>query len=465
MRRAALLTLACLLALPTGAAAQDGTFFFSTISEAGPAPLRQAQGPVELRGAVAAEFRSDPATCASVGHCGLEGTVRWRPSRPGRLFVHEFDPAQRKRPIQVSLLGGIGDDGGGIDARVRRTAGGGSRLCADSTSPEGFFAFMGTARGVDVSPPRAVGPPELFATRCAGPRFADALAALPPRPLTLSQLRRGRLTVDLGGEAPLSSPGLTGVVRSTLAFRVGRVRQDRASASDRRVRGRGNFMRLLSSSFAVERVTGSVEVDVSGSPVQAACAPLDACGATGTMTFTPRATGGDVTLSTLGPTSRGRGALLAALGRRPGGAAPGIEVFGLGTWDDRGTAQASVRAAGAEAPCTDSARLLGGALLLDVGSTTVRAQYLPAPVGRLRCAGTTLPTEQLRAGLASGSVPLRAFGRERVTLRLNRPVAVTTDGYRLRTRPSLEVVLRRGALREDLLRIPGFDYSSPANRW
>jgi hypothetical protein len=69
--------------------------------------------------------------------------------------------------------------------------------------------------------------------------------------------------------------------------------------------------------------------------------------------------------------------------------------------------------------------------------------FLGADLLRTRCPGPLLTDLADDTPLAAGRLPLRALGRRRVTLHLNRGAQELAPNYRLRSRPDLTLVLER----------------------
>jgi hypothetical protein len=443
MRRSgsALLVTAALALVPAPAAAQD-VFFFGSPTES--TPIRADEGRARLGGELSVAFRSDPATCAAVGRCGLDGQVSWRPPASGYVGVFAYAPDDEPQPFRV-VLSGFGDPLAGTAARVRRTVAGGAQLCIDRVDAGASFVWAGDAGAVRAGLTESTeGFGELLGTRCAGPLLADLAAALPARVLDPGVLRRGRTRIDLRSEGPLASPGLTGTVRSTIVADVGAVTRTPIRPPRRR---RVDRVRTLSQRFDVTAVRGRVDVSVAGAPSTTECTPLDACGAAGAVEVAPDARAGRIDLFAVGPASLGRAPLLAALGRRAG-RLPG-DVFGgaAGDWRDAGTLRTTLRRAGADRPCVDALPLAGGTLEIAVQSDRAQVGYLPARGLAGRCGGPLLTGEPI----ASATVPRSALAGERLSLRLTRGRDAASDGFRLRTRPDLTVELRRrGGPREEL---------------
>jgi hypothetical protein len=445
------LAAAAALALPAATAAQD-TFI---VGAGDGAVVRQTAVPVTIEGALTVDFHSDPASCEAAGRCGLTGTVSWRPPRRGSLFVVE-SRRNGRRHVDAYLFAGtfqVGESGALVTvARVQRTGAAGSGLCADGNADAAAVEFESTPGAVDVGLAPSDATPQLLATRCAGPLLSDVRAALPSRRLSVAAIRRGRLAVDLHREAPFAAAGLAGTVRSDLVLRLGRGKTERADR-DRSPRGvKQTRQRSLEATYRVERLAGDVGVDVRGAADPAVCGSLDACGLQGTDTLTSRLRRGTVSFYATAPAKRPRRELRAALGLAPGGRGPGIVVLGSGIVEDRGDASVTIGRPG-EPACTDHVPLQATALFFDVRGTTVRAVYSAYGSGtsalRSRCPGPPLDKS-----LAEATVPLRAFGAPRVTLRLRTGVAFGSDGYTARSKPDVTVVLRRTRLRESVQRLP-----------
>jgi hypothetical protein len=107
-------------------------------------------------------------------------------------------------------------------------------------------------------------------------------------------------------------------------------------------------------------------------------------------------------------------------------------------------------------PCTDSIALSGpGVIELNPGEHRVRTLFGTGGTDsrldplRTRCPGPG--TADVAGGrLAGGTLPLSAFARRKVTLRLNRGGSYLSDGYRGATSADMTVVLRRVKIRDHL---------------
>ena len=449
--RAGLLAVLALLAVAPSACAQSGgDFFFSGVSGGGSVTVV----PVTVDGALTVDFHSDPASCAAAGRCGLAGTVSWRPTHKGQLVVFENRRAGHRRADGYFFPSELGYSEGGpllTVARVQRTGTTGDGLCADGNQDAAALAFEGTGDSLDVGLRGAGGNPlELLATRCAGPLARDVAAALPSRRMSAATLRRGGRTVDLSSDAPFTAAGFTGTARSNVVLHLGNGRVQRDQPVPRRTRF--HRRRSVEAEYRIERVSGTVSVDVQSDPATAACGPLDACGLSGTEILSPRLRRGSASLYANALATHSDRQLRAAIGLVPGGRPRGISVLGSGQFDDAGEASVTIGRLG-EPACTDRVPVGAGALLLSVQRTTVHASYtaFTGIAGALR---TRCPGPALAESLAAGSVPLQDFARARVTLRLASGTRQRTDGYTARSAPGLTVVLRRTKVRERIIREP-----------
>ena len=398
--------------------------------------------PASLTGGLRIEFRSDPATCGAVGRCGLDGTVTY--AAPGQGTLYGWELAERRGR---SLSGFISPADLGESAplpvitRVRRAVPGGSRLCADRRPGSAFGSFTGPRTHADIDVLELLGDNGV-AGRCPGPLPEDLAAALGRRRLERAALLGGRSELDLRGDRPFTAGGFTGTVRSTLLLRLGRAH---AQSTQREARGRVVARRrVVSVTYRVARVTGSLHASLTGLP-EPGCTPLDSCGATGTASLRPRpGPRTELDLYAEAPARVPRRRLLATLGLRRGRPDRRVIISSYAGWETGGSADVRIARPGSE-PCTDHIDAGGALLDLRRRGRTLRVRLRPysvpaaGPLARSRCGGPFT----LAAPLASGGVPLRAFGRRRLTLRLRRGETAHDDGWRVRTRSDLAIELRR----------------------
>lgn len=407
--------------------------------------LAAREMPLAISGELTVEFRGDPAAgCAVTGVCGIEGAVTWTPARQGELYVAKL----ARRRLVVALQP---DDMSRASAQVtRRHADGSVRRCSDVRLAESA-AVAGTRpnRGLQITLPGTT-PLSAFTdaltTRCAGPLQTDLAGALPAARLDPAALRRGRATLDLGGRRPFSGHGFVGAAHSTIAVRIGRAKRQRT-----RERGNGSRVRTMTVRYAIESVDGALTTTFAGSADPALCAPLDACGASGTVTAVPSPSpAGAATITAVAEGRRPWRDLRAALGLSRRGRSNGVQLLGSATWEG-GTAAANVRVDGAP-PCTDRVELSAGILTLTGQRGRVGFDYANLPdVLRTRCPGPRgldIASER-GAWVAAGTIGARALGARRPILRLTRGTSFDVDGYAGRTEADLRIRLRRTSVRRD----------------
>jgi hypothetical protein len=294
---AALSSVALLGAVAAPAAAQDVLF-------AGDEPIRvleRVQGTFGIDGAITVAFRGD----------GVEGIIIHRPVARGSAFASVFS-TRRGRLRDLSLFSN-GAEGGTTVAQVTRTAPDGTRRRCTDARAERFGALStGPSRTLVLDLPSEGS----LRTRCGGPTAADLGTA--GLRLAASTVAPGSRTVDLSAEGTFSAGGLSGTVRSTVALRLEDLRRRSVPRSRPRPRrgGRPTAVRL-----AVERVEGSVAVDLAVPGAGADCEALDLCGLTGSQAVEPASAGARGEL--IRHRARVFGFVELALGRRgPASGAP-----------------------------------------------------------------------------------------------------------------------------------------------
>jgi hypothetical protein len=275
------------------------------------------------------------------------------------------------------------------------------------------------------------------------------MGLLPTRTMSVGRVRRGRWNVDLSTSRAFMRGGLAGTVTSTLklvATQGTTTGPERSPAAPSR-----HLAREIVVRYRVERVAGDVVTTFAGLAEDALCAPLAACGVAGRIDLRPRAAGGTAFLTADAPAAHSVRELRAAVGLAPGGRRAGIDVAGYVNWSDRGAIEAAVTQQGTPT-CTDSIRPPPGQLTLSVRGSRVEATYGAADyfadLLATRCPGPLFSDVTARRPLARGTVPLRAFGRRRVILRLRSGTAFSGDGYRGTASPDAVVVLERRAVSE-----------------
>lgn len=465
MRR--LVALAASLAALAGATSAHGQSIFVVVSNGAPA-ISSIATQVRISGTVTLDFHGDPAAgCAAAGLCGVSGTVVWDPSGPGQVFSYAY--RRRGQRFEGALLS-FGQDAFGnaqptTSARVRRGEGGGapgpSSLCADGAGQDFQLVSLGERPGssVEIGLIARAGAdfagPDNFRTRCAGPVSDDVRSLLPRRVVSERALRRGGGVLHFSADRAFSAGGFTGTLHSNVVMHLGRT-QDllEAQRSDEPFRTHPVRRRAIDVRYRVERVSGQVVTGVRGLADPDLCGPLDACGLMGTVTTTTRASSGVAGVSALAGLRHSRGELRRAVGLAPGGAPSGVRAFGSAYWEhDAGTIVSALTRDGAGG-CSDAQPVDGaGGLTLAFSRNVVHASYgssdsFPSDLLRTRCPGPPGAEAAGTGALATGTVPLSAFRRRRVTLRLTTGRSYRADGYRGSTSPDVTIVLRRTGIRQ-----------------
>jgi hypothetical protein len=413
--------------------------------------------PVRASGQLVVSFHGDRAAgCEASFRCDVQaGTVRWTPRSRGQLDLF----VMRGRRLSGYLyLHGAGETSAETVGVVQRGAVDGTHVCADARGGDFSSVLPLITVGArtlrfGLRPGRGVfGPPTpaLRATNCGGPLPSDVLRGLPSPAVSLRALRSDRTTIDLSGSAAFSSGGLAGTVSSTIALRVGQARVRQVRRVVRRPPERPNRppLRAIAVEYHVERVTGSLPVEIAGDP--RTCTPLDACGVGGTLTVTPGSSRGEAYVFAYARLPRV--ALRRAVGLAPGARPRNAGVYGYLTLNRGwGTATALLDREGTPA-CRDTTSLSSALIDLRARGRRVTARFSGGGEGsellRTRCPGPLLADIERGTRLAAGRIPLRALGRRRLTLRLNRGTRAVTPGYMLRSRPDIRVVLEREEVKE-----------------
>lgn len=418
----------------------------------GPGAVPATHVPLRVAGRVEVDFRGDPARgCVALGVCDVTGRHAWEPGPSGDLTLAETRLA-RGPTFAVAFLFLAPSVGSGGPGFTTRTVRGGATCEEAGVEPDGASdVARGGARLRLTLPDRYGWDP--LSTRCGGPVLADVARLLPSLVGTPAALRRGRRTVDLTAERPFRAPGFSGTVRSSLVLRLGASRRVPSSPG---APVRTQRMRRLSVDYRVERVSGGVTVAFAGVPDPRGCGPLDACGVSGTVRLDLAATTGQGLLAAEAPATVPWRRLRAVLGLAPGARPPGVSATGTVVWR-RGTRTTEELTRAGGGFCRSSLSAGGAGLDLRVAGGYVVARLargeVPRDLLRTRCPGPSAQ-DAPEARLAAGSVPVRAFARPRVVLRLRSGRRFRAGHYDGRSAPDVVVVLRRGAVREDTYEVP-----------
>ena len=406
---------------------------------------------VTVEGRAEVRFRADSDTGCQ-GTCGLSGAATWSPGRNALLSVYE--EKQAGKVVLEGYLILIEAEGSAPTTTAHVGRGGPAAMCSDiRRTPVTSLEFSGgertrlQARLTSEARDPSFGAP-LFETRCGGPLDGDVAAALPPVPIDLASILRGGAKIDLSGERAFAAGGFAGTVHSTVKLQLGKPLVPFRPVDLNRLTRSPGGPRTLAATYRVERVAGSVTTNFSGSSERLLCAPLDVCGASGTVRVAPVATGGQATIVAFAGSSRtSYRQLRAALGLARGRRVHGIRVYGAAFWTaDTGSIAGSF--AGEGGTCSDTAPLLGGQLTFSFGRRRVFTSYGRTHLAgedsfRTRCPGPAIADAAHDDPLAAGAVPLRTFGRRQVVIRLGGRRSFESGPYIGETTGDMTVVLRR----------------------
>ena len=356
---------------PTAAVAQP-----VFVAPGGP-PTTDMSIPVRITGQLSVQFHGDSAAgCARWGLCGYSGTLSWQPPPAASIQIERTLGGHPHLAIDLipTLTAGPQLAGGVTSASVALAGGsssGSASRCLDAAGA-GQGASLGVRHGA-VTFSLARESPALLVTRCAGPRDADVLEHLPTPTLPLATVEHGRTAISLAASPQLKAHGFAGSITSTIVLHLGRPGRTRTE-NNRSPQGLTKSGREIDVSYRAS-LNGSVVEEIRGVADPLECGPLGSCGATGTITLTPRATA-TASLIVDAKATTPRRELLAAAGLGPG--SPGGVTAVV----------ASSTGAGAEASCPTSARDLS-AVGTPHGSGPEGSLSSPEPgtMGGLRVSG------------------------------------------------------------------------------
>jgi hypothetical protein len=419
--------------------------------------------PTRVAGSVTIAWHGDPARgCAAAGVCDIRGTLTYTPGQP--FFQVLKLPHGGFEPQELQLVDLLAPP---AVVRVRRDPPGAApSMCVDTVSvPFLLLSPTSLAGGrfrYDFSD-ALLSQAGLSAGRCAGPVPSDLRGKLPSGVLDMRALRHGSELMNMSSRQPFASGPFSGETVSTLGVRVdalSRFRSDESNGSVvGRPRPRRRVVRLLQLDLTYRSAGfgGSLETSFSGvdGPL---CAGLDACGASGTIGYTPAGVRAQVVVLAQRrlrtgehPTPRTALADLRA-GR--------LRVFGFaGSAPDAVARVSSTLSRPGDATCTDSvttafpgldvsavSRSLG--LRLGASDEQGDTDWL-----RTRCPGPAQSDILAGGALAVGQIGLAALGKRALTVRLSRPGAFVSGAYRGTRSGALTLRLARRTVRESVRRV------------
>ncbi len=409
---------------------------FSTgINGVVPRVLSSTDIPANLCGSLVVAFHGDPAgNCARLDLCGVSGQAIWTPAGQADITLITYRARGRTATEgDLAAFSALASNAGVTTEVTRIAPDGTAHECVDdSANPPVLSISALPGRRLRIGGSGALPAAGLTGSRCAGPLAADIASALPSATLPAAALQRPGTAVDLSGVRAFSGPGLRGTVSSTLTVVTGRAAtKPRVPSNAAAAPAPRNQPAYAEAKLAIEPVSGSVTADIAGPVNPAACAVLDACGLTETLSVAPRGTG---VLELLVRLPAGTGSPRARLLRAAAGAAVGIGAGQLGAG---GVVQATAVRGEGSPTCTDAAPIAGLQVLVAV--THGRAEFSTGASGesdpfRTRCPGPELSDFGAPfVGLAAGGVRLSSLLGRTTTLVLGHALsAVSADGYRLR---------------------------------
>jgi hypothetical protein len=411
--------------------------------------------PVTVSGTIAIDFHGSTAGgCAPLGRCELSGTEVFDPGRSGVLVVLKAR-VRGKRVLAGVLELGSGHSIVTTSHTERTTASGGTATCGDAAASllQAQFLSAGLTNSLSIRIGGSAFPfgQPIFGTRCPGPLDSDVTSLLPSRRLPRAVLRHGG-TIDLSTTRPFSRGGFDGTLRSTMVLRFGRGRHPNLG-NDFDFGGKAHRVRDTVVGYRVRSVTGAVNFAFSGLGDPAQCLTFDACGETGSMTLSPQATGGSLSLELETSAGRPRRDVRTLLGLARGGDTRGLVGLGVGDWTSRtGAANALLNWRDGSAPCTDRLPLHSGILTGEITPKHLEMIYggvLSGSPPQSRCGGPLVTDFNSTGSFALGAVPTAALRHRTVTIHLTRDQnMVPTAAWQGSLKSDLTVTLVRTRVRE-----------------
>jgi hypothetical protein len=464
VRRSALIGLAVAIALTLVAVSSAAAAVVSTSSSSsggfsvvsfggtGALPVAQVSIPFTMRGEIAVTFHGDAASgCASRGLCGYSGTVVWHAPSQGTLSLLTYRHAGRLS-VSAQLFGfpssPVAETGNVTAASVSLAAVESGAPAIVSTCADAVGSVLTTSSPVtdgrvhfrldDASP-------GLLRTRCAGPLDSDVLGLLPAPSLPLAAVRRGHANVAFSVSRAFAANGFAGTVQAALSLSLGR--PGRASSLSTGAGQNHTRYRELEIGYRAA-LHGSLVERISGDADPLLCAPLGACGLSGTLTVAP-----DVTrpltgsLDVYAPAARPERDLLTAAGLARGGDVTGVTAAGEIAWGSGGAVSADLTQG--PTACVDSAPLQGGFISLSSRGGRLTALFVPTIASGdsnpTRCPG---PQAGSFGEAAAGRVALSALSPHTAQIPITTATKLVDDGYTGQIEPQLTLTLTRTSVRK-----------------
>jgi hypothetical protein len=247
---------------------------------------RDAESEGQITGDIVLTWHGDPARgCAGAGLCDVSGSLRYAPDFA--LTYGELLANGRFQPEELDL-----ESGDPTAIRVRRGASTGpSGLCLDLADnsfdlglrrgPAGHYR-VGLLGG-----DREVG--GFSSSHCAGPLGQELQTLFPIGSLDAGSLGRHSAVLDFTRTMPFVAGPFSGELTSTLRARMPRVDVDEESSSSsgtlpsNSTTDQGREVTLVLE-YRLKRGSGSLVTNFGGTG-EPFCMPFDACGASGSLTY------------------------------------------------------------------------------------------------------------------------------------------------------------------------------------
>lgn len=439
MKRASMILVVLALAALAGPApAQTGESVLAFGGPAGTKVLSETSIAARVQGDLVVGFHGDAAAgCASWGLCPYSGTIVVRP-RSGEVLIVTYRRGGRTGHLVLVDLGSF-ESAYGTSARVTRSVGGvAAGTCADAQTS--LFSTQNSAsiHGSLVTMRLLAPGGSLLQTRCAGPADRDLSGASPVTTIRLTRLLRGGVALDWSGSRTFAIHGFAGTINSTITLKLGKPRAQSVNA---------NFppglkthrVRTVIEHLSLVRVRGGLGATVLGTGNPIVCGLLDSCGLRGTLSLTGASRDVSAQLIATGPARRPYADFLAALGLSRTGRARGIGVFGTVDWVQGVRADMSQDGS----ICTDTAPTGGVGVALGFGGR------LGGFIGpwKTRCPGPVLANAQ---PLVGAPLDRSVLGHREFTVQLRGKGTLADDGYAIRARGRMSLVLRRGRITQQV---------------
>ncbi|HKN95413.1 MAG TPA: hypothetical protein VJU60_13840 [Thermoleophilaceae bacterium] len=425
-----------------------------------PRPSIPREIPARVAGAITVAWHGDPARgCAAAGLCDVSGSLVYAPQEAmveGVKLRHGG-----LQPTEVDLFG---DQGATV--RVERSPSGGEPSTCVDTVDASDLLLTPTPVGhdrlrFDVSD-EFLSESALASGRCAGPVNNDLRGKLPSGVLNLPALQRGSALLNMSSRHPFDAGPFSGEVVSTLGVRVGAKSPvdeggftissgGSLSSADRS----GKRVLQLTMEYELTGSTGTLVTRFAGLQPPL-CVPLDACGASGAVTYTPGKVSGTLWIFAGERLHAGQHPTLrSALHQLRAGRLRVRAFADLGP-ESFAHASATVTRVG-DATCTDSVASAFAPIYVFQWKRRLQVRLAGPTDGspdglRTRCPGPSQNDAVAGGSLAAGRIASSRVGARKVAVVLSRPGAFSGGGYVGTRSGSLTLRLVRKRIEERVVR-------------